>query len=328
MYDAESIPASTGVSYHPSTDMPSTDTNTVHIYAQWHIVPERKRVKDSQKSKLYAAEQEYLRVHPADKYLGDIDACQKFVDSVLARKYVQKHYPRHTSIKVVGIPAKHRWAHAYNSQGRIELGTGPAARWSRTNSVVLHEIAHILAYRNVTEHIGNHDWGFAATFLDLVRNVMGADAAKALRKGYRVYRVRTAPPRTRTMTAEQKAAAAIRLEEARIKRELALAPKRVMKERALKLHRKKRVGYNNFGKVCYSHYLASGDRQLWIEKDPKYMNYAQIEIALRQFDMLFKPVDPYILPDQPEHNFRKQVYAHELPLLQSDKPHAIITGIV
>lgn len=318
--------ADTGVSYRQSTSTPSTDTNTVHIYAQFYFEHERKRVKDSQKSRVYAAEQEYLRIHPADRYLGDIEVCQQFVDRVLARKYVQKHYGVR-SISVRGVPAKRRWAHAYNSASRIELGTGDCAKWSRTNSVVLHEMAHILAYRRYTEHIGSHDWAFAVTFLDLVRNVMGADAAKWLKIGYKVHKVRTSPPRTRRMSIEQKDAAAARLEAARAKREEALAPKRVMKERALKLHGKRSIGINNFGNRCYNHYLGAGDRRIRIDKDPKYMSYAEIEEELARFDKQFKPVEPYILRDQPEPNFRRDLYIYERSLLQFDKPYAIITGL-
>lgn len=286
-------------------------------------------MRDSQKQKLYKAEQNFLRHCAADEYLGDIDQCQLFVNQVMRRAYVKKHYARGLGwpIRVKGVPNKRRWAHAYCGASLIELGTGTSAEWSRTRAVVLHEMAHILAYRKYMDHTGSHNWQFALVFHDLVRNVMGVEAAKLLKRGYKCYGVRVSAPRKRVMTVEQKDAAAARLEVARTKREKALEPKRAMKERAIKLHGKRRLGINNFGNVCYEHYLGSGDQKFHLNKAPQYMTYDQIECALRGYDNMFKMYEPR--PRVVGDDYWSEVARTEMRMVLS-KPisHAIITGII
>lgn len=289
--------------------------------------------RDSQKQRVYSAEQKFLRPY-VDDYLGDVAQCQLFINQVMRRKYIAKHYPTGLGwpIRVVGIPSKHRWAHAYCGASRIEVGTGDAASWSRTKSVMLHELAHILAFRKYLDHSGSHNWQFAAVFLDLVRNVMGKEAAARLKAGYKVHRVRCTEPRKRTMTPAQKDAAAARLENARAKREAKLAPKRIMKERAIKLHGKRRLGLNNFNKPCYEHWLGSGDRKFALSKDPRYMTYDQIECVLRGYDNMFRMYDESV----PEEYYADVARAGAIKfetrmLLQATRPNAMIsqiTGIV
>lgn len=282
-------------------------------------------MRDSQRQKVYNSELMYLRQHSTNVYLGDIDRCQLFVDQVLKRRYVQKHYDTENArIKVVGSPNKHRWAHAYCGSGLIELGTGENARWSRTTAVVLHEIAHILAYRRYLEHTGGHDWAFAKTFHDLVRNVMSKDAADCLRTGYRVYKVRTAPRRTRVMSEEQKNAQRVRLREARVKREIELAPKRLMKERLIRMHTKHQRGYNSFGNMTHFHLIGSGDRRMQIEMDPKYMTYAQIEGTLQEYDERFNPKPVPVVDPAIEHI--KRLAYQEFSAFKPD-PAILITGL-
>lgn len=282
-------------------------------------------MRDSQKQKVYNAEQMYLWQHSTNVYLGDIAQCQLFVNQVLKRRYVQKHYDtQNIKIKVVGNPTKRRWAHAFCGSGLIELGTGEAADWSRTTAVVLHEIAHILAYRTYLEHTGSHGWEFARTFHDLVRNVMSKDAADCLKTGYKVYKVRTAAPRTRVMSEEQKNAQRVRLREARAKREIELAPKRAMKERLIRLHAKRRTGFNNFGNPSFAHYIGSGDRRMQIERDPKYMTYAQVEGTLEEYDERFNP-DPAPSSDQPDNYYRNMIY-QEISAFKSN-PGILIAGL-
>lgn len=257
--------------------------------------------KDAQKSKVYKAEQDFLRPSHST-YVGDIFDCQSFVTKVLRRAYVQKHYGAYDGIIVKGVPKKYRWAHAYPIRRIIEVGIGNASKWARTDAVLLHEIAHVLAYDRYG--VCSHGWQFAATFLDLVRNVMGKEAADALKKGYRHCGVKFREPRKRKpMDPAKKAAQAERLAKAREKREAQLAPKRAMKERALKLHHKTRNGYNPFtGAPAYSYWIGNPKdsgifdrRAILLDKAPQYMSYAEIEEALKDYDALFKQ-DPVTQP--------------------------------
>lgn len=305
---------------------------TVTIYAEWALFENGKWVagsrkgkklrKDSQRQRVYDAEQGMFRdMH--GKYLGDIFECQQFVNRVTRRVYVQKKYQA-PHIIVKGVPQKTTKAHAvsgYFLAPAIEVGTGQMAAWSRTDAVMLHEIAH-----HLTGVKRGHDWKFAAIFLDLVRNVMGKEAHACLKAKFKEKKVRYREPRKRkprVLTPEQKAAQTARLAKARAKREAELAPKRAMKERAIKLHHRMKTNKRTpQGRVCYDHYLGhpKDSRSVWIEKDPKYLSYEKIEDRLKLYDKAYgAPVDPYAFanPISPEHRIMMEMQ-REFPLHPTD----------
>jgi putative metallohydrolase (TIGR04338 family) len=171
------------------------------------------RPRDSQRSKLYAAE----HAIPGGKRYTTVAECQAFVDSVLDRKLVQRHYPS---------AMDERWYHD-GRHYRIEVRDGrghrnatgcagtriiQAPKWARSQRVLLHEMAHVL----VGQGVAAHGWEFAGCYAFLVRQVMGKEAEAKLLASFKARKVRWRKPRAgRTLTPDQREAAVERLAVAR-----------------------------------------------------------------------------------------------------------------
>jgi putative metallohydrolase (TIGR04338 family) len=202
-----------------------TDT---HVW----IEPKKGRLKgrgywrakpDSQKQKLYNAEHaariKDVEIGHAGMAVAErTRAAQRFVNRVLKRRYVQRHYDA-SPIRVEPSQG-HATRYAY-AQGAISTITLPSGGmdWACTEMVVLHEMAHIFHYRRSHNQGRSHDWEFAAIFIDLVRNVMGKETADDLAKQFKRFKVRYKKPQKRNLTPEQRAAAAQRVAKARAVRE-------------------------------------------------------------------------------------------------------------
>lgn len=145
----------------------------------------RGRIIDSKKQALYDAEMAV----PQGARLEENAEVQAYIDRLLQRDYLQRHYD--CSPITVGPVTGHRCAMAYPPRSRVVF-----PKWSRCEKYVLHEVAHVLAWRRYhrgTERsatYAGHDWRFVATELDLVRNVMGAAVEKAFRAKCKEKKVR------------------------------------------------------------------------------------------------------------------------------------------
>ena len=130
------------------------------------------KVKDQAK-RLYAAE-ELSGIKYGDALT--LKECQKFVDKVIARKYVLEAYGIQAKRPITVLDGRGRrkaCATFYYGQRAIKL-----PRWARTRYVILHEVAHHLTDLN------GHKAEFASCLLDLVRHFMGKESAEALQGAY------------------------------------------------------------------------------------------------------------------------------------------------
>ena len=176
-------------------------------------------MRDSQKSKLYAAERASgLQLHKHEAGMS-IEQCQKLVDKIIGSAYVRRKYGRRcpTSLPVYATHGGGRAAHSggYHRDrltGEVEW-RGTHIRlgvWARQPFIVIHEVAHHLA------GLGHgHDWRFAEIMLDLTRHFLGAEAGAQLKAAYKAGRVRHRKPVKRTITPERRAALVIQLAAAR-----------------------------------------------------------------------------------------------------------------
>lgn len=180
------------------------------------------RIRDSQRSKVYAAEQEW-RAWFRDNYpqhwiSNDMGSSIKFVDKVLASKWFQsladKLDRRMVTVEVLDGRGR-RSAASYSWRNAITVPTN-----MRNKPVLLHELTHQLLRRH---KVAAHGPEFAALMLRMVQHFLGKDAASYLRQNYRKHRVRTRAKRTRILTDEQRAALRSRLEAARAARALKFA---------------------------------------------------------------------------------------------------------
>ena len=153
--------------------------------------------RDTQRSKVYAAENEWRGI------IGD----RAMADRIAAWAYIEK-VERDSWFKRTYGPWKFRIKDGRGTRiARGGYGTLNLPRWSRSPGVMLHEIAH-----NVTGpgcRGGGHGWEFCRAMLALVRHFLGKEAHERLRACFRSHRVKYKQPRV--LTPERRAALAERL---------------------------------------------------------------------------------------------------------------------
>jgi hypothetical protein len=175
--------------------------------------------KDSQRAKVYAAERR--------AFAGNVKATEPLTEKEV-REFAEKAR--------LWLDAKHN-LYAPKIDFRFSNG-GRGGAWARrgwgstlmfTPSakkrwIVLHEVAHLYAPHRHPDYDGDdraHGWVFCDLYLMLVQHYLGVEAAKRLRAEFRAEGARYRPKRT--MSPEQRAAAAERLAKARAAKAAAAA---------------------------------------------------------------------------------------------------------
>ena len=139
-----------------------------------------KRPRDTQRSKVYAAER---TIEDWDTEKMSIPEIEEWVGKITRSKWWKNH-PRGGSYKIEVRDGRGR----RNAGGRRWVGKVviKMPRWSRTKIVTLHEIAH-----GMQPHLTAwHGREFCRTFLDLVVRWMGKDVARELRQSFVKHRVK------------------------------------------------------------------------------------------------------------------------------------------
>jgi putative metallohydrolase (TIGR04338 family) len=136
----------------------------------------KRGARDSQRSKVYGAE----GAIPTGKRFPDVASMQAYVDKLLASAWARRRWGNRS------VTVKPGFGHTRATGG---YGDMHMPVWSRTESIVLHELAHNLAGGDAW-----HDAKFVRVLLELVAHVFGADAGKAFRAACRTQRVRVGPP--------------------------------------------------------------------------------------------------------------------------------------
>jgi putative metallohydrolase (TIGR04338 family) len=157
-------------------------------------------VRDSQRSKVYAAEQfvrtlfdraaahgsnsvEFFGTQltlPPEARFGSLDAVQRYVDDVLALPAVRREWPEAAPLRVRARRAATA-AHYEKRDGTgvIAVPDLATADWARRELVVLHEIAHHLCDAQPP-----HGPQYVTTLCTLAGLVMGPEAGHVLRVVY------------------------------------------------------------------------------------------------------------------------------------------------
>jgi putative metallohydrolase (TIGR04338 family) len=136
--------------------------------------------RDTQRKRVYDAERDMTAWTWTQTIAND--DLSTYVATVMNRRAVRARWgARHVSITLK------RGGKAYGGYGRISLPKG-----ARNEPVILHELAHVLA----GECGGWHGPQFTATYLLLVRTMMGRETYTELRAAYKANRVKvgTLPP--------------------------------------------------------------------------------------------------------------------------------------
>jgi hypothetical protein len=150
--------------------------------------------RDSQRKKVYTAEQEAFPDFYKATLPEDHDEFQRYINKITSSKYWKRLRGLFNGdvIQVELVPAKQRggWANQY----QVSI---PKA--IRSMPLLMHELAHSAA-----GGAARHHWPFAAVYLKLVRHYMGKKAHDALRASFKKHRVRYTPKRKRNITPEQR----------------------------------------------------------------------------------------------------------------------------
>lgn len=136
-------------------------------------------MKDPQKNRLYAAED-----HPWEPTMQTVAEAQAYVNKVLGRSYLRKRYDLPSEITVLDGRMRRSGCADWVA------GVGPVIRlpkWTRSEQVILHEIAH---HVGGTYLGGHHGPTYAAVYLDLVGHMLGRDEAAKMQARFRVHGVK------------------------------------------------------------------------------------------------------------------------------------------
>ena len=132
--------------------------------------------RDSQKSKLYKAEQDTNRHRPEFEF-ESFEAAAAWAKQVGRSKWLRRIFPNRPNLFI--RPKHHGMATGLDS-GRIRL-----PRWAWNKVIILHEVAHVMVGE---KH--RHGREFARAMLMIVRHFLGVPYFKEMRLAYRSHGVK------------------------------------------------------------------------------------------------------------------------------------------
>lgn len=135
-----------------------------------------KRTRDSQRSKLYKAEQVLF-----DRFeLNNIDDVKKYVKTVTDSKYFQKHF----GVFVFTVKDGRGTSDAYSAGRKLNFPL-----WSRKKAIVLHEICHSIIDKKYLS-VAPHGPQFCKTYLLLVKHFLGKECYEELKQSIKLNKVK------------------------------------------------------------------------------------------------------------------------------------------
>lgn len=112
---------------------------------------------------------------PREAKFACIDSIQRYVDIVLGYPEIKEAWPQAQSSVKVYARNGHSCAHYQGGGIHIPMGDGGRSRWACRELVVLHELAHHLAYAE-----GDHGPLFRHAFVRLASVAMAPEVGFAL----------------------------------------------------------------------------------------------------------------------------------------------------
>ena len=166
-------------------------------------------MRDTQRSKVYAAERAAFENLPIEKFESVKDV-ERFLKYIWKLKRVQNEW----FSSVVGVNPP-RVGDGRGCRRALACGAWEIKlpKWARQDWVAVHELAHIIHHRsgNWRKTEAAHGWQFCAIYLKLVLYVLGREKHDALKAAFKAHKVRFTEPRKRNLTDEQRQALADRL---------------------------------------------------------------------------------------------------------------------
>ena len=172
-----------------------------------------RRARDSQRSKVYAAETKAFEAEPVD--LPEVADVERFIAHVCSLGRVRESFPELGARTITVGDGRRRRSACADSRG-VNM-----PRWSRRRWLVLHELSHTIMGRRHRNAV-SHGWQYAEIYLLLVRHVLGVPAHDRLKAEFKAHRVRFREPRKRApLSPERRAALVATLAAAREMRQAA-----------------------------------------------------------------------------------------------------------
>jgi putative metallohydrolase (TIGR04338 family) len=150
------------------------------------------RERDSQRSKVYAAEQ---RIHLDSPCVALSELREWINDTVVTSRWFHSRWPLGGVIRLKDGRGRRR-ACAYPiftnyhlnsnySQPSPKGGVIKLPRWSRTRIIALHELAHIIIRWHFPYKVAAHGKEFCGVYLQLVKRWMGQEYYLQLRSAFK-----------------------------------------------------------------------------------------------------------------------------------------------
>lgn len=137
-----------------------------------------KKNRDSQRQKVYDAENLYQQIYPSRTFKS-LEEIHQWIVKISNRKWFQKRF-LYFKINIRNLKI-HKGRVDGRAYWRVRDGNVVLPKWAWNEIVVLHELAHGLNI-NAKPHHGNR---FCRVFLCLVKHVIGQKEAKYLRRCFR-----------------------------------------------------------------------------------------------------------------------------------------------
>ena len=148
------------------------------------------RARDTQRSRVYKAER--IALSGMAQPLPTVRDVERFVKRVFAMKRVRDAFPNMRADWMPTVRDGRGRRNACGWDGGIKIPL-----WARNEWVVVHELAHTIAWRQYGYRVAGHGWQFCAVYLKLVLYTMGREAHDVLKRDFKVCRVRYTAPRVR-----------------------------------------------------------------------------------------------------------------------------------
>jgi putative metallohydrolase (TIGR04338 family) len=171
-------------------------------------------MRDSQRSKVYKAEEAFYR---ASGRLETVWAIEHYVNLLKSNQALKVKYGQYLEVPIrVKDGRGNKRASAHRNFIVMPV-------WARYEGVVLHELAHVINIRKyysryINRTIAGHGWEFCEVYLTLVYHMMGKEAYETLKKSFKAHGVKYKEKVVRDMPEAQKEALRARMAQVRAMR--------------------------------------------------------------------------------------------------------------